>query len=140
MGKTQKYKKVEGKTSQVTFVRNYSTLRALVHQGSPATFLLPARTENLSCLSWLRFKLRSGIMHWLQAAELFLHDLYQVTGWKGNLEAKKRFIPGVNIAHGGRLRHGKEGQCRNGSCLLKGSLHIPPVPGMCHSSCVLLHP
>ncbi|KAF2979552.1 hypothetical protein EK904_008732 [Melospiza melodia maxima] len=33
-----------------------------------------------------------------------------LSGWKDNLEAKKRFIPGVNIAHGGRLRHGKEGQ------------------------------
>lgn len=89
-------------------------------------------------LSWLRFKLRYGIVHRLQAAELFLPDIYQVS--RLDPEAKKRFIPGVNIACGGRLRHEEEGECRNGSCLLKGSLHISPVPGMCHSCHVLLHP
>lgn len=53
-------------------------------------------------LCWLRVELRHGVMHRLQAAELLLHDLYQVIRLERQSWAKKRFIPDVNIAHGGR--------------------------------------
>ena len=45
----------------------------------------------------------------------------RLLGLKEDPEAKKRFIPGVNIAHGRGLRYAGEAERRNGRCLLKGT-------------------
>lgn len=88
-------------------------------------------------LSRFRVELRHGIMHRPQAAELLLHDLYQVIRLKRQSWSQEEIYSRCEHCSWWEGRHVKEGECRNGSYLLKG--WIPPVLGMCHSYCVLWH-